>query len=139
MLQSLIPTFKLTITSFIRKKWQREWDGYTKNKLKEIKPNIVIWPTCTARKIDVILTRLRIGHLRLTHRHLLLAKDEPTCPHCHSSVLTIHHLLTDRYGLHYMCRRYFHSLSPSFTNLLNESHYHKLINFLKDSDFYHEI
>ena len=124
---------KLGITSFIRKKWQREWDGYTKNKLKEIKPNIAIWPTCAPPcKIDIIITCLKIRHSSLTHRHLLLAKEEPTCPHYRSSVLTICHLLTDCYGLRYMYRCYFHSSSPSLMmNLLNENYHHELINFFK--------
>ena len=47
------------------KKWQREWEGCTENKLNEIKPCIAM-PTFTTRKFDVIFTRLRIGHSRLT-------------------------------------------------------------------------
>ena len=48
---------KLAITSFTRKNWQREWDGFSENKLSEIKPSIAIWPTLNSRKIDDILTR----------------------------------------------------------------------------------
>ena len=72
-LNSPIPDsdIKLVVNSSIRQKWQREWDGQTESKLKEIKPCIVIWSTFTLRKIYAILTRLRIGHSRLTHRHLL--------------------------------------------------------------------
>ena len=130
---------KLAITSFIRKKWQREWDMYSENKLKEIKPYIEIWPTISPRKFDVIFTRLRIGHSRLTHRHLLLGEDEPTCSHCHSSALTIRHLLTDCLGLRNMYRLYFHSFSPSLTNLLCENPHLELLNFLKDINLYHNI
>ena len=108
-------------------------------KIKEIKPCIVTWPTFTPRNIDVILTRLRIGHSRLTHRHLLLAEKEPTCTHCYSSVLTIRHLLTDCLGLRHMYRLYFHSSSPSLTNLIGEKPHHELFNFLKAANFYHEI
>ena len=120
-------------------KWQREWDAQTENKLKEIKPYITTWSTFNPRKIDVILTRLRIGYTILTHRHLLLAKDEPTYPHCHSSVLTIRHLLIDCVGLRHMYRHYFHSSSPSLTYLISEKPHHELLNFLKDASFYHEI
>ena len=133
------PDVKLAITSFIRKKWQRDWDGQFENKLKEIKPYINIWPTLTPRKVDVILTRLRIGHLRLTQRHLLLAEEQPTCPHCYSSVLTIRHLLTDCSGLRHMYRHYFNSSSPSLMHLLGENPHNELINFLKAADFYHYI
>ncbi|GFW61669.1 RNase H domain-containing protein [Trichonephila clavipes] len=34
------------------------------------------------RRTDVKLTRLRIGHTRFTHRHLLLGEDAPECPSC---------------------------------------------------------
>ena len=67
---------KLAITLFIREKWQREWDMHSENKLKEIKQYITTWPTINPRKIDVIITRLRIGRSRLTHRHLLLAETK---------------------------------------------------------------
>ena len=133
------PDLKLAVTMFIRKKWQREWDGCSENKLREIKPNIATWPTFSPRKIDVILTRLRIGHSRLTHRHLLLAEEEPTCSHCHSSILTIRHLLTDCVGLCHMYRYYFHSSSSTLTNFLGESPHLEIFNFLNDINIYHEI
>ena len=133
------PDIKLAVKAFIKRKWQREWDGHCDNKLKQLKPCITIWPTLIPRKIDVIVTRLRIGHSRLTHRHLLLAEDKPTCPHCLSSILTIGHLLTDCLGLRHLYRNYFHSSSPSLTNLLCENPHPALINFLKDANFYHDI
>ena len=140
-LNSPIPysDIKLAVHSFIRQKWQREWNAETENKLKEIKPCIVTWPTFTPRKLDLILAHLRIGHSRLTHRHLFLAEDKPTCPHCYSSVLTIRHLLTDCLGLRHMYRHYFHSSSPSLTYLIGENPHRELFNFLKDASFYHDI
>ena len=41
---------KLGAESFIRQKWEREWDAQTENKFKKIKPYIVIWPTLTPQK-----------------------------------------------------------------------------------------
>ena len=79
---------KSAISSFMKNKWQRQWEGYTENKLNNIKPGIAIWHTFSPKKIYVIFTRLRIGHSRLIHRHLLLDEEEPACPHCHFSVLT---------------------------------------------------
>ncbi|GFT92402.1 putative RNA-directed DNA polymerase from transposon X-element [Trichonephila clavipes] len=37
------------------------------------------------RRTDVKLTRLRIGHTRFTHRHLLFGERAPECPSCHVS------------------------------------------------------
>ena len=141
LLNSPVPysDMKLAITSYIRTIWQRGWDWHFDNKLKDIKPHITNWPTISPRKNDVILTHLRIGHSRLTHRHLLLAEEQPTCPYCHSSSLTIRHILTDCFGLRHKYRQYFHSSSPNLTNLLCDNPHPKIFNFLKDTNFYHEI
>ena len=46
------------------------------------------------RREDVILTRLRIGHSRLTHKHYLLGEDFPECIPCDCR-LTIKHVLIE--------------------------------------------
>ncbi|GBM86194.1 hypothetical protein AVEN_262228-1 [Araneus ventricosus] len=53
-------------------KWQIHWDQEINNKLHSIKPIIENWSEDVNRKRSTILTRLRIGHTRFTHRHLLL-------------------------------------------------------------------
>ena len=46
------------------------------------------------RREDIILTRLRIGHSRLTHKHYLLREDYPECiPY--DCRLTIKHVLIE--------------------------------------------
>ena len=130
---------KLAVNLLIRQKWQREWDWQSGNKLKDIKPYITIWSTINPRKTDIILTRLRTGHSRLTHRYLLLAEEQPTCPHYHSSLLTIRHILTDCFGLCYKYRFYFHSSPPSLTNLLGENPHPELFKrqtYIKRFRFY---
>ncbi|GFT41243.1 RNase H domain-containing protein [Trichonephila clavipes] len=52
------------------------------------------WPVMPTRRTDVKLTRLRIGHTRLTHRHLLFGEHAPECPSCNVSY-TVHHILID--------------------------------------------
>ena len=130
---------KLAVNSFIKGKWQGQWDREIESKLKGIKPCIAIWPTLTPRKCDVILTRLRIGHSGLTHRHLLFSEGEPICPHCYSSTLTVRHLLTDCLGLRYMYRHYFNSSLPTLTYFIDENPHYELFNFLKDDSFYCDI
>ncbi|GFW95390.1 RNase H domain-containing protein [Trichonephila clavipes] len=49
-------------------------------KVHSVKPVIGAWPVMPMRRTDVKLTRLRIGHTRFTHRHLLLGENAPECP-----------------------------------------------------------
>ncbi|GBN84903.1 hypothetical protein AVEN_96593-1 [Araneus ventricosus] len=62
--------------------WQRIWDGQSNNKLYKIQPSIKGFGNLTIRKHDVILTRLRVGHTFLTHRHLLHSDPAPICNGC---------------------------------------------------------
>ena len=80
-----------------------------------------------------------ISYEKITHRHLLLREDPPYCPHCHFSVLTIRHLLTDCPGLRHLYRHSFNSSSPNLTTLLGENPHAGIINFLKEANFYNYI
>ncbi|GFV45659.1 RNase H domain-containing protein [Trichonephila clavipes] len=70
------------------------WSQQLDNKLHSVKPVIGAWPVMPMRRTDVKLTRLRIGHTRFTHRHLLFGERAPECPSCHVSY-TVHHILID--------------------------------------------
>ncbi|GFU59101.1 RNA-directed DNA polymerase from mobile element jockey [Trichonephila clavipes] len=59
-----------------------------------VKPVLGAWSVMPMRRTDVKLTRLRIGHTRFTHRHLLLGEDAPECPSCKVSY-TVRHILID--------------------------------------------
>ncbi|GFV51406.1 RNase H domain-containing protein [Trichonephila clavipes] len=78
----------------IFKIWQESWSQQLDNKLHSVKPVIGAWPVMPLRRTDVKLTRLRIGHTRFTHRHLLFGERAPECPSCHVSY-TVHHILID--------------------------------------------
>ena len=58
------------------------------------------------RKDDVKLTRLRIGHSRLTHKHYLLNEDSPECIPCHCP-LTVKHILIECIDTADIRRQYF--------------------------------
>lgn len=80
----------------IMQKWQHEWDREVNNKLHAVKHILKEWESARHRErfYEVVLCRLRIGHTRLTHGHLLRGEDSPKCEHCHSH-LTIHHILLE--------------------------------------------
>ncbi|GFT02051.1 putative RNA-directed DNA polymerase from transposon X-element [Trichonephila clavipes] len=60
---------------------QSNWDQQTENKLHRIMPVLApIVPSSSNHCEQVIWTRLRLGHIRLTHRHLLLGEPPPYYP-----------------------------------------------------------
>ncbi|GBN71036.1 hypothetical protein AVEN_82692-1 [Araneus ventricosus] len=74
--------------------WQEQWNVETGNKRHAIKPTVQSWPSLKNRKADTILTRLRVGHTRVTHRHLLLGEQAPMCSQCNCT-LSVHHILSE--------------------------------------------
>ncbi|GFS74412.1 RNase H domain-containing protein [Trichonephila clavipes] len=71
---------KRVIMHHIFKIWQESWSQQLDNKLHSVKPVIGAWPVMPMRRTDVKLTRLRIGHTRFTHRHLLFGERAPESP-----------------------------------------------------------
>ncbi|GFV61774.1 putative RNA-directed DNA polymerase from transposon X-element [Trichonephila clavipes] len=59
--------------NYVHRVWKETWDQQVLNKLHSIHPSTSHWAALPVRRHDVRLTRLRIGHTRFTHRHLLLA------------------------------------------------------------------
>jgi len=84
----------------------------------------------------VVLNRLRIGHSRLTHSYLLYEDDPPTCQSC-GIPLTVKHILVECANLRDIREKYF--MVPSVTDLLKSTDNHTVINFIKETDFYHQL
>ena len=65
-------------------KWQTSWNETPFNKLKEIKPIIKKSKSVISniRREDVVITRLRIGHTRITRLWLLNRDEQPNCTGC---------------------------------------------------------
>ena len=92
----LFSDFKPCICSYVNKRFQIKWDDCSLNKLHEINdtflPSVKVYSN--NRKEDITLTRLRIGHSRLTHKHYLLNDDMPDCIPC-DRPLTVKHILVE--------------------------------------------
>ncbi|GFU31501.1 uncharacterized protein TNCV_3539201 [Trichonephila clavipes] len=63
---------KTSTQNYIHRVWQETWDQQILNKLHNIHLSTSHWAALPMQRHDVRLTRLRIGHTRFTHRHLLL-------------------------------------------------------------------
>lgn len=95
----LFEEIKKIVKNAIWNQAQNEWHNTTNNKLREIKNTIkpyskIIYQN---RKNEVTLTRLRIGHTKLTHKYLLEKEEAPKCPRCYQPV-TIKHIIADCIG-----------------------------------------
>ena len=79
------------------RKWQERWSSpllANNNKLRAIRPLLSFWQSSfhRDRRIEIVLTRLRIGHCRLTHCFIFDGSSAPVCAHC-DSFLTVEHIL----------------------------------------------
>lgn len=91
--------FKRLVNGQIISTWCNTWTCST-NKLRRIKNTPFEWTTSYAndRYINRVITRLRIGHTRLTHGHFAKKEDPAMCPTCGTRI-TVEHILID-------CRNY---------------------------------
>ncbi|XP_042146903.1 uncharacterized protein LOC121836162, partial [Ixodes scapularis] len=98
----------------IRSKWQFQWNTEMNNKLHAVKPYISEWESARHRErfCEVILCRLRIGHTRLTHGHLLSGEDAPVCEYCNIT-LGVSHILIE-------CHTYDQYRQKHFSQLYRE-------------------
>lgn len=120
--------------------WAEEWHSVRENKLREVKPTAKAWASSTNndRKREVIIARLRIGHTRLTHGHLMAKSEPPICETC-GLPLTVKHIFTE-------CRQYEdlrdkHNLTGSLAEILKDdiSIIDSVIKFLKESNLWNLI
>ena len=135
----LIPNIK----QFIRQRWQQRWDYKHYNKrviklhyfLPTIKPFYI---NNLCRKDEVIIHRIRIGHTRLTHRHLMEDRPEPRCHFCDAGVvLSIKHILIDCLYFSIIRSRYYNA--DSMGDLFMRFPLKYIIEFLKEARLYHLI
>ncbi len=69
---------------------------YTMNELHEISPSVekIYFFQFSIHWDQIVYTRCRIGHFRMTHKFLILGEDPPTCSLCQIP-LSIKHVLLD--------------------------------------------
>ncbi|GBM49296.1 hypothetical protein AVEN_23178-1 [Araneus ventricosus] len=107
-----------------------QWDH--KDTIKRI---IDCWPSLPTRELDTILTRLRIGHTRFTHRHLLLGEPAPLCTACQCQ-MTVLHILIECQQFNHRRIRCFHSSCITLKDILHNDPHPQLFTFLKMIGFY---
>ena len=110
---------KPRISQYVNSLFQVKWDVCVVNKLHEINesflPSLKIYPD--NRKEDIILTRLRIGHSQLTHKHYLGNEDPPECIPCKCNWQFQKHVLIECVDTADIRKQFFNC--PDLKTLLN--------------------
>ena len=134
---------KLAIREYIKKKWQARWSDPTlanNKKYKSIRNSVKPWPSSFQkdRRSEVVLSRLRIGHTRLTHQYILEGSGAPVCAHC-DELLSVEHLLVHCSKFNNQRQR-FNLSGKSLPELLgDEADIDALFDFLKAIKLFKEI
>ncbi|GFW64796.1 RNase H domain-containing protein [Trichonephila clavipes] len=129
---------KTSIQNFIYHIWQETWDQQILNKLHSIHPSTAHWAALPVRRHDVRLTRLRIGHTRLTHKHLLLGESPSACDFCQCD-LSILHILIECPKYSSKRNTFFKTNLLTLTDLVGETAHPNLFAFLYSIGVLHEI
>ncbi|XP_062710982.1 uncharacterized protein LOC134289017 [Aedes albopictus] len=128
-----------TVKRAIRHRWDIQWHRSRDAKLREVKCDTYRWTDLSNAADQRALTRLRIGHTRLTHTFLLKNEPAPTCECC-GVVMDVRHLI-----LH--CRKFneeranndisITSLQDALDN--SEEKTTKLLNFLRETGLFKQL
>lgn len=113
--------------------WQTSWKESSSSKLHEVTQHSRMkYPLQNFKRQDqVIITRLRVGHTKITHSYLLDRTLPPTCTNCHSKI-SVRHIISEC-PLYHLHRDQFHISTYSSTVLNNPTSSSNLIKFLKPS------
>ena len=124
--------------------WHRKWNSLAREgrKPREIKKDVKDWTSShnTSRRIETVLTRLRLGHTNITHVYLMQGQSEPPeCDRCRVTI-TVKHLLLECRIYVTIRNKYFRN--PTLSDMLAESSdfsIDKLMLYLKETNLFHQI
>ena len=126
------------IGKYVNGLWQMDWDREVNNKLQSIKPKLGDLASAyrSVRRDEVLLCRLCIGHIRLTHYFLFNEEDPPPleCDTC-QCIITVKHILLD-------CTKYTafrHELFKDYTilhDIFDKVNHNKIILFIQRAGLY---
>ena len=130
--------FKTFIVKYISKRWKDSWDQQIHNKLQEMYSLVGKTPCSYGqnRKEQLVLTRCRIDHSRLTHSHSLNNEERPECIPCNSN-FSLKHVLIDCVDVADVRQTFYNanSLSNLFINVAGDT----ILQFLKEINLHTKI
>ena len=129
---------KPVINEFIKTTLQDAWSRNTNNKSYSVKPVLGDWlPSYRRdRREEVVLCRIRIGHTRHTHGHLLTKDLAPECIPCFAPY-TIEHLFIHCVDVAPYLDKYFKV--QSMKELFDTVSVDTILTFLKEINIYSKM
>ena len=128
--KALYMDHKFYIRKAINNIFNNQWSSLNSNKLQEIIPEISPRKSVNLpRKIETLLTRLRIGHTPFTHNFILLGEPPPHCVGCDQAV-TVKHILTECIDFENSRKKFFRTRSLKMLFDIVEST--KIVEFLRE-------
>ena len=128
--------------ALLKERWADAWRNITDNKLRSLKDTIEPWNTAYRknRSEERVMCRLRIGHTKLTHGHLMCGDPIPYCENCLVH-LTVHHALVECSDYVAERNNYWSPNGLTLKKILsnNEDKTRKVLAFLRDTDLYNKI
>ena len=130
--------FRPSINNLIKSKWQSTWNESVLNKLHDINPDVSFAPSFTLsnRRDQVKISRLRIGHTRVTHSHLLNREEAPFCIPC-NEIFSVKHFLLECHDLTDTRQKFYNV--QSLRDLFNTVPSNVLIQYLKETNLFSKI
>ena len=128
---------KRKINKFITNKWQTSWDGETDNQLQKIQPDVKAprKRECKCRMDERIMSRLRMGHTRLTHSFLMKREPRPLCNRCQKHLTVKHFLVKCR---HCPIRARFHQCR-TLKDLFDTCKPETILAYVKELGYYNQL
>ena len=138
--KSTIPytDLKPTINKFLHTKWQQQWSNNIHDKLFQIRSTIGEWRPASrkSRRKQVVISRLRIGHTRLTHSFILKQKPRSQCL-TYQTTCTVKHILIECRIFTVIRKRFFkvNNLTDLFENVKIDD----ILCFSRETEFHKKI
>ena len=125
------------IRIYVQSLWDDVWAAAEHNKLHELKPQLgENHASFRCRRDQVVITRCRIGHSRVTHGHLMTQEEAPVCIPC-DTPYSLKHVLLDCVDVAPIRDKYFKcaSMHDLFSGIPNDA----IISFLKEVGLYYKL
>lgn len=129
---------KLWIKNLIHSTWESEWSKERDLFLRKIKRETIVWTDRENRTEQKKLSRLRVGHTRITHNFKNGTNFHRTCPTCDEKA-TVEHFLVNCPIFEMMRTK--HNLPNNIQDILanDKNTEETLIQFLKESRIYYDL